>query len=90
MPKEIGQKVYKLNTVVKLAALVFIFLSMTYFVRVYIVRAAEAGGIEAMLSLAAVKWGVTFSGALADNMIYYLGAGVTCIFLSSSGILFRE
>lgn len=51
--------------------------ALNYFIQVFIVRAENVGGVEAMFDLTETSWGVTFSGPAAEFMFSTLGYGNT-------------
>jgi hypothetical protein len=47
--------------------------ALYYFAEVFLVRAESAGGAEAMFDIARERWGIGFSGPMADTMFRLLG-----------------
>lgn len=61
----------------------------SYFVRVFLVRAENVGGAEAMFDLVASSWGVTFSGPAADALIATAGYGNTYVIFAFAWYLLQ-
>ncbi|WP_422061928.1 hypothetical protein [Sphingopyxis sp.] len=49
--------------------------AMNYFVQVFVARASVMGGIEAMLQVSALNWGVSFDGAGSETLRSIVGDG---------------
>ncbi|MGB7418541.1 MAG: hypothetical protein WA918_05130 [Erythrobacter sp.] len=56
---------------------VMMLVAMNYFVEVFIVRASAAGGVDQMMMLAAIVWGVDFQGYGANTVRAVIGDGNT-------------
>lgn len=70
-------KVRNVHPLIKVAAIIGSVFAFKYFINVFIIRAEVVGGPEAMLKIAASRWGVTFGGPLAEAMIAFLGPATT-------------
>lgn len=67
----------RIHGVAKTAALLLGLVMLKYFIDVFVVRAEQAGGVEAMLDHAAAAWGMTFAGQGAEIMLDVLGETAT-------------
>jgi hypothetical protein len=54
---------------------VSILFAMNYFVKVFLVRANVAGGVDAMLQISALNWGVSFNGPGSEILRTLIGEG---------------
>lgn len=61
--------------VAALALLLVMGVAMNYFVQVFVARASVMGGIEAMLQVSALNWGVSFDGTGSETLRSIVGDG---------------
>lgn len=81
-PAKKSRKPLKLGTASKVAMGVLAGLAMVYFVQVFVTRAESGGGIESMLGLVGLSWGVSFDGHFSDLFYSLFGTeGTYLIFV---------
>ena len=61
------------STLAPIARILLAGAALAYFAKVFLVRAESAGGAESMFEVAQERWGIAFSGPMADVMFSWLG-----------------